>query len=81
MGKPNNKTVQDILLADDIRSVLFDVNEHIDDLETIVVVTRDRAGHLRCRYYASAPEVLGLLVMAKMVMENTTMLDIGEEDG
>lgn len=75
-------TVEELLRADDIRGVLADVNTHLGELSTIVIVTREEeTGYCRIRFFAnSGPEVIGMLELCKLAIESKFNLDIEEGD-
>lgn len=69
------QTISDILKADDIRSVLCELNEMSDEIETITAVIRRSDDVAYCRYFGSVPETIGLLDIGRQLVSREIVPD------
>ncbi len=73
-------TMRDIFRVDDIQSVLSDLHDQRQDIETIAIVVRKTDGNYRLHYYGSVPETIGLMAIAENILLSS-MGDINVEGG
>ena len=75
MVKQTKQTVSGILRADDIRTVLSDIDTEAGSLEAIAAVVLNTEGDLYIRYFGSLPEALGLLEVGRQLL----LKDVSED--